>query len=433
MASRPPLVFVHIGAMKTGTTFLQQLLVRNREALAEHGYLLPGRTWAEQARAAHDVLKLRRGRRLRPEFAGMWQRLAGEMLAHRDGASVFSVEFLSFAGPAAARRLVAALPGAQVHVVLTVRDTGVVLPGLWQTHSSNGGTASWPAFARSARAGAGRGPLALGLGQGARMFRNGLDVPRFLRTWGAVVAPERLHVVTVPPPGSPPRLAWERFASVLGVDPGACPEPPRHHNPSLGYASADLLRQVNARLGRLPRSDFDPTVKLYLARDVLSRRAGQEERPGLDGATAALAARWNRRVRAAVERSGARVVGDLDDLPWEVAATAAGPLRLPATEQSLEAAAVAVEALDKLVRKRSRKLRRRGVDVPVAADGPAATRAGRRGAAAAAGSPYLFPDGEAPDATAARERWLSRPDPLAAAVDDVTALARQAIELRRRL
>jgi hypothetical protein len=126
-------------------------------------------------------------------------------------------------------------------------------------------------------------------------------------------------------------------------------------------------------------------------------------------------------VRAAVERSGARVVGDLHDLPWEVAATAAGPLRLPATEQSLEAAAVAVEALDKLVRKRSRKLRRRGADVRVTAE------------AAAAGSPYRSEDGDAPGPAATRERWLSQADPVAAAVDDVTALTRQAMELHRRL
>jgi hypothetical protein len=421
MASRQPRVFVHIGAMKTGTTYLQQLMVRNRDSLAEHGLLLPGESWAEQARAAHDVLRLRRGRRRRPPSEGMWDRLAGEMLAHEGGASVFSVEFLSFAGRPAVRRLLAGLPGAEVHVVLTVRDAGVVLPGLWQTHASNGGTASWPAFARGARAGAGRGPLALGLGQGARMFRNGLDVPRFLRVWGSAVPPDRLHVVTVPPPGSPQPLVWQRFASVLGVDPGAAPLPPRHHNPSLGYASADLLRRVNARLGRLPRSDYDPTIKLYLARDVLAARAGEEERPGLDEATAVLAGRWNRRVRDAVEHSRAAVTGDLADLPGQVRATAAGPLGLPAAAQSLGAAAVAVQALRELVHKRSRKLRRRGADVRVTAE------------AAAAGSPYRSEDGDAPGPAATRERWLSQADPVAAAVDDVTALTRQAMELHRQL
>ena len=37
-----PVVFLHIGAMKTGTTFLQQLMSANKEDLLKAGFLFPG-------------------------------------------------------------------------------------------------------------------------------------------------------------------------------------------------------------------------------------------------------------------------------------------------------------------------------------------------------------------------------------------------------
>ena len=43
MTAPGPVVFLHIGAMKTGTTFLQNLMHENKANLAEAGYLLPGK------------------------------------------------------------------------------------------------------------------------------------------------------------------------------------------------------------------------------------------------------------------------------------------------------------------------------------------------------------------------------------------------------
>ena len=41
-------VYLHIGAPKTGTTYLQEVLFTNRARLAEHGVLYPG-----ESRTAH--------------------------------------------------------------------------------------------------------------------------------------------------------------------------------------------------------------------------------------------------------------------------------------------------------------------------------------------------------------------------------------------
>jgi hypothetical protein len=399
-------VFLHIGAMKTGTTYLQQVMIQNKDALAAHGHLFPGATWSDQVRAAHDVLGHHRERGVRSRAAGAWDAVTAEMLAWQGPAAVLSVEFLSFGGAKAARRVVEGLAGAEVHVVLTVRDTAEVLPGLWQTHCANGGTASWPGFARSARFGAGMGPLSQPLGQGARLFRRALDVPRMLDVWSSVVPPERLHVVTVPRPGAPRELLWERFAGVVGVDPAVATEPAAGHNPSLGYASADLMRRLNSELGRLPRHRYNPTLKHYLAEKVLAERRSLEQRARLDAATEELALRWNRRVRTALESSTAHLVGDLEDLPVTAPEVAAGPVEDPPAEDLLAAAETAAEGLERLVRRRSRRLGRGGGDLSGLDHEPAA---------------------------GGRARWEQAADPVSAAVGDLAQLARVAVSLQERL
>lgn len=411
MTDRPPVVFLHIGAMKTGTTYLQQVLIQNKEALAEHGYLFPGATWADQVRAAHDVVGHHRERGVRDRAAGAWSEVAAAMLAHDGAASIFSVEFLSFAGKQVAQRVVEDLAAAEVHVVLTVRDTCEVLPGLWQTHCANGGTASWPAFARSARLGAGAGPAAPLLGQGARLFRRALDVPRMLDTWASVVPPERLHVVTVPPPGSPKSMLWERFASVVGLDPAVATNPAKGHNPSLGYASADLMRRLNAKLGRLPRERYNPTLKHHLAEEVLAARASEEDRARIDARTHAFGERQNRHTRTALEGSGAQLVGDLADLPTTSAPEdLARSIEPPDRADLLDAATTAFEGLERLVERRNRRVRALAGD----REGGADERQAGRG-------------------VEARARWAGAPDPVEAAVGDLAALSTAAITLQDRI
>ena len=105
MTAPRPVVFLHIGAMKTGTTFLQNLMHKNKEHLAAAGYLLPGNRWVHQVRAVRDVL----GGGLRypapaPDAAGEWAALVRQMLEHRGRASILSMEFLSLANPVRARR-----------------------------------------------------------------------------------------------------------------------------------------------------------------------------------------------------------------------------------------------------------------------------------------------------------------------------------------
>ena len=54
---------LHVGTMKSGTSFLQTLLFEQKEDLAEAGVLVPGKAWGRQATAVRSVLSPGRDRR----------------------------------------------------------------------------------------------------------------------------------------------------------------------------------------------------------------------------------------------------------------------------------------------------------------------------------------------------------------------------------
>jgi hypothetical protein len=217
------------------------------------------------------------------------------------------------------------------------------------------------------------------------------------------VCAERLHVVTVPHSPSSSSELWERFATAVEVPPSAAQAPPKRTNQSLGFASTELLRQVNSVLGKHRRTEYNRVIKDYLAAKVLTQLAAEEAPAEIDAETSAFASRWNERAIAAISASGAHVVGDLSDLPTTGSLQPASTTTAAGDAELLRAAVVAQDALERLVRRLSR---RRGARAP-ARDG--------------------FPDAGFPD-----ERDLADPSPTDA-VPRVARLAEQAIQLRRQL
>lgn len=409
-------VFLHIGAMKSGTTFLQSLMTANKDALLAAGCLFPGESWLSQVRAAQDIVGAGKDTQRTAASAGAWEVLVREIVGH-PGTAVVSMEFLSFAGSRRVGRLLAALDATQVQVVLTVRDATATIPAHWQDVVRNGSAVSWPAFRRAVVRSAGRHP-AVGLfwrDDALRKFRQAQDIDRILRTWRRHLPADRLRVVTVPGPGTPPELLWERFAEAVGLDPRVCTKPPTQVNQSLGHASTELLRRVNENLGRLRPSEYDPTLKNYLAARVLSQPTWDDPPIRLDRTTYDFGLAWNQRTRHAIAAQRTTVIGDLADLPTTLARTHGressqdgrqGPVD-PQDEAMLAAAAAASKALRGLVRRRARRLRDRTGAAPTSAVEP-------------------FPDvGPAAGGTAL--------DPVDVAAREVARLARIAIDLQVRL
>ncbi len=134
-------VYLHIGTMKSATTYLQQWGDVNRERLAEAGVLYPelGVPFA----AANDLLGRTASRR---ETAGAWAELDRQFRQH-DGDAIFSNELLATLAPRKIARRVSAFGPAEVRVVMTARDLARVIPSQWQTTLKNGSTRTWSQFA----------------------------------------------------------------------------------------------------------------------------------------------------------------------------------------------------------------------------------------------------------------------------------------------
>jgi hypothetical protein len=340
MSSAAPIVYLHIGAMKTGTTFLQMTLRTNQSALRDEGVFYPAvKGKAVQIAAARDVLHLDKWDERASQIPGAWKRLVDEIQGSEAPTSVISMEFLSFASPDKAQQIVASLQPAEVHVVLTVRDIVRVLPAQWQNSVRNGGQDAWPDFC-GALLTKGRSDRAT-----RRRAMRALAVPKFLERWAPTVPADRLHVVVTPDRALGPDALWRRFASVIGVLPDAYVLPDRTVNPSLGYVSADLVRRLNRRLQDLDETTRSRLVSRLLGRWILPSHPG-ERPPPMTAEVVAFARELNSDIAASVRSHRAQVVGDLTELdgsPGDVA----GSLDKPTGDELLDAAAWAVDGLSR--------------------------------------------------------------------------------------
>lgn len=258
-------VFLHVGTPKSGTTFLQQVLWSQREALQEQGLLLPGRRFNDHWLACMDVRGKTAGR---PRAVGAWQRLVGE-LDGWDGDALISHELFAGADDDQVARVTRDLEsrGLDVHVVVTARDIARQIPAEWQQHlKERKTTLTLPEFVASVRT----------RGVDSTWFWRVQDVGRLVATWRAHVSGDRVHLVTVPPPGAAPAVLWERFAGVMALEPDPFSLDVPRSNSSVGLEQAELVRRLNLELGeRLTRRGaFSVLVKDGIVNDVLAARPG---------------------------------------------------------------------------------------------------------------------------------------------------------------
>jgi hypothetical protein len=186
--------------------------------------------------------------------------------------------------------------------------------------------------------------------------------PRFaLKRWQEQVPPDRIHVVTVPPPGSAPSLLWERFCSVVDLPAERFSLDVPRVNRSLGAAESELLRLINLRVaGRLSPSAYVRWVQVVIARRVLEGRTGQQRfaLPPTDLA-------WVREraddIVGFLEDGGYEVTGDLRDiLPREPGSS---PGVAPDAVEDGQLLEVALDVVAGLLPEVEENVRRRAADL----------------------------------------------------------------------
>ena len=335
-----PKVFLHIGEPKTGTTFLQQVMWRNRSELAARGVVLPGHHPQDHFRASQD---LRGITKLASDPAGSWTgewEILARQARQAPGIAVISHELFSAADEQQADRAVRSLLPAEVHIVLTVRDIATLLPAEWQETVKHRNARSWEDWLgdvidrESADAGRRRW-----------WFWRVHDTMAILGIWSRLLPPEHVHVIMTPPRGSASGLLWQRFASRLGIDPDSADVTRARPNSSLGVPEIEFLRRLNQSLpDEVPDWFYMWNVKEAVAHQALAARP-RDGRLVLPASRDAWAAGRAEELIAALGGSGYDLVGDLDELrPRPVTESSAGPAGQPA-ERVLDAAVTAAAAL----------------------------------------------------------------------------------------
>ena len=140
-------VCLHIGAMKSGTSFIQRVLSQNKQQLGESGHLFPGRRWRDQVLAVEEILDA--GPKGKQRTKGAWNDLTAEINAFTGAGVIVSMEGMSLASSRDAQRIVESFPGHKVRIVVTARDLARVVPAQWQESIKNGATVDFGRYLAS--------------------------------------------------------------------------------------------------------------------------------------------------------------------------------------------------------------------------------------------------------------------------------------------
>lgn len=266
-------VYVHPGLPKTATTYLQNILWRSRDQLADDGVLLPGserRDHLWSTRVVCEDPHLGRHPRRADDERSSWDRLRAEIAAW-PGTALISHEFFAAASAGQARRMVEQLAPAQVDLVVTAREPLGLFAASWQESLKNKAVASIEDYSRTESS------------RSTDIWNwRTLDLRLVLERWSGAVPFANIHVL--PLDTSAPRDdIWHRFAGLLQLAPDAYDLNDSFPNESMGVVEAETLRRVNAHLDSFSNA-FDRGVYLrtFLADELLVPRGGERFWPSAE-------------------------------------------------------------------------------------------------------------------------------------------------------
>lgn len=319
MAMHPPQparerLALHIGPIKTGTTYLQRILAGQRRSLARANWLYPGPS-VSQTPAITGLL----GRRApwgpfqhRGGYAKKWCPLSRRLGAW-SGHTLLSCELLAGCNERQIDELLRALDRPAVDIVITARPLVSLLPSLWQAHVRGGSSLTAEAYY-------GHVAHVWASGQGSRHER-GLSLSTLVSRWRTHARVARVVVVTAPTTTEPDTL-WTRFGTAVGLPETQINLPLRDEdgfvNRGLGCAQLRLLRALAAEWRRRGLEGYALASQL---RPVIERMQSHREQ-GLGGARLVLHSKlWRQRVAqwaaedtAKLQRMDVDIVGDWTDL-----------------------------------------------------------------------------------------------------------------------
>ncbi|MFI7415418.1 hypothetical protein ACIBU0_42965 [Streptomyces sp. NPDC049627] len=245
---------LHIGPHKTGTTSIQGALFAAKDEMARHGVAWPATTRHPMEAVLAACSRTGMMGDIRPTERH-WERLLEQVRATGRRTAVISSEFFADApDDDTVRRVVEQLGGDRVHVLVTLRPLGKIMPSQWQQYVQNGlrmGYEDW--LEHMLR----RPPYDRPTPSFWRRHRH----DRLVGRWAGVVGPERVTVVVV---DDRDREGLMRtFEALLGLPARLLRPVPDAANRSLTLAETEMLRNLNKefRANELPEELYSQLVR----------------------------------------------------------------------------------------------------------------------------------------------------------------------------
>lgn len=310
-------VLLHVGVHKTGTTAIQAAFADARPELRAQGIAYPGKLQA-QHRAALAMLGRPWGWNARGGAVmdkSHFTKLAKKTRA-TPGRVVISSEFFCEADEPTAQEIVRDLGGDRVHVVVTLRNLGRLLPSSWQQYLKYGLTTPYEKWLKNVFDNPGGSTS-------TPTFWKRHDHGAVIERWARAAGADHLTIMVLEEVDL--SAQYVAFSQMLGLDPQVLvSRMDLTSNRSMTAAEAELLVRLNKQVKKqLQWDDYVRFVRRGVALGMVEGRTPGSDEPRLHTPDWALDAAAEHG-QAAVERirgAGVRILGNVDALGVRVGST----------------------------------------------------------------------------------------------------------------
>ncbi len=325
-------ILLHIGVHKTGTTAIQDALAHARPELSQWNVQYPGTAQAHR-KVASSAMNRRLGWQVggapAPEPA-VWENFVKNAHAFQ-GITVCSSEFFAESDADTAGQIIERIGKENVHVVITLRNLGKILPSAWQQILKSGYEFGYVHWLTNVLGGTDLEPK-------SQVFWTRHRHDEVVTRWAKLVGSDRVTVVVVD--DSNRDGIYHDFENLLGLPKDALLKQRKHTmNRSMTTAESELLRRLNEVVGGSKGwQTYGNAVHDGLIKGMIEGRTPDANEPKLQTPQWALdvAARYAETYVAAIKASGVNVTGDVELL--------GAHLKGPAVVNDIAVNAIALDA-----------------------------------------------------------------------------------------
>lgn len=299
---------LHIGPHKTGTTALQGALSGARLAMRSHAVVYPG-VMGQHFLAARAVTGVKAPKGDPSATTRDWTALVEEVGSAGDQRVVVSSETFANATSDDARRIVEELGGPRVHVLVTLRPLGKIMPSAWQQYVREGLQASYDDWLDGML---NQHPYT----KPTPTFWQRHQHDALVERWATIVGPQNLTVVVLD--DSERSMPLRTVERLVGLPTGLLQAQQHRTNRSLTLGEIELVRLLNVEFKR--RDWPDHVYRTFVRYGVI--RHLQETHHPTPGEREITTPPWalerasqiGTQAAGSISTLGVRVVGDLSSL-----------------------------------------------------------------------------------------------------------------------